>query len=291
MPTVTIKYSQPMNSVVGDPATVATNLAIFKAQEKALLSMLGETSNKQSIKPSTSPGQIIDWTVDIHMPGPEEEQQQNPRRNTRADPAPQQQQQMSPDVAVNAVSASSAIGGSGDASDYLKTSLPQAMQDLLKFIISSWKSGYDMNAHNTGMQKWQNIQKLLSQLSSLIPTGIPDGIAACTDGLNIYTQINQVIKNTYLKMPQKLTTDEVKQQLQIMQQVNSLNQTFNSDISSIVICVWMKIAPALKLPIAFNNSTIIIKAVTQILNDWVNNGGTTPDNLQEVEQLLDTLQL
>lgn len=273
MANATIKYSQPIDTVVGDPITVATKLAAWKLQEKALLEILGEYHNKQSIKPSTTAGQIIDWTVDVTIP--EEESETPPK--------------MSPEVVNTAVSASSAIGGSGDASDYLKTSLPKAVKDLLKFIISSWKGGFDMKAHGDAMKKWDNVQKLLSELSSMVNTAIPDGVPACSTGLQIYQQLSMIIKNTYLKMPQTLTTAEVKAVVEQMNEVNSLNETFSSQISAIVICVWMIIAPGVKLPTAYANSTIIIQAMTKIYNDWLN-GGSDVNNLKEVEQLLDTVQ-
>ena len=297
MSTITIKYSQPLTTVVGDPITIATNMAIFKAAEKALLGVLGDYNNKQSIIPSTSPGQFADWTVDITMPSQAEIDEQTQAMNapnrapSRAPSAQPSQPPMSPTVVNTAVSSSAAVGGSGDPSDMLKTTLPQCTKDLLLFIISSWKGGFDMGAYNQGMQKLKALNDYIEQLSSLTSTAIPDGVGACTTGMQIYQQLSQVIEKTYLKMPQKLTTPEVQAALKQMSEIESMNQTFSSQISSIVICFWMVMSPALKLPTAFENSTIIIKAMTQLFTDWLSGSGSTPANLAEIETLLNTIKM
>lgn len=297
MSTITVKYSQPLSTVVGDPASIAVNMAIFKAAEKALLGMLGDINNKQCIKPSTSPGQFADWTVDITMPSQEEidkqieEQQQSGNRAPSRAPAPAQKPPMQPDTVVSAVSASSSVGGSGDPSDMLKTTIPQCTKDLLMHIINSWYGGFDMGAHSSGMQKLKALNDYIKQLSSMTSTAIPDGVGACTTGMQIYQQLSMIIEKTFLKMPQTLTTSEVQQALEEMTDVETLNQDFSSQIASIVICFWMVMPPATKLPTAYTNSTIIIKAITQLFNDWLSGGGSTKQNLNEVVTLLNTIQM
>lgn len=282
---VSVKYSQPTSTVSGSPASIAANMAIFKASEKAVLESLGGYTNKRS-SASTTPGNVLDWIVDVSMPEPD--LSQGDGTSTIAGEQTKASGGMSPEVVTTACSTAAPVGGSGDPSAYLKTTLPLAMKGLLKHIIASWKGGYDMNAHNTAMSMYAQIEANIGILNSLIPTAIPDGIPACTTGSDIYTALDAVLMATYLKMPQTLTTSEVKAQVQQMQAINSMNSTFSSQISSIVICLWMKIPPDLKLPTAYANTTILIQALTQLLNDWL--AGTTVENLDAVDALLDGVQ-
>lgn len=273
MAVVTVKYSQPIASITGEPSSVASNLARFKAQEQVLIKALNGYTNKTSTKPSTTPGMAIDWFLEKNIPDNNDSQgmiQTNPVSQV-----------------VSAVSCSSSISGSGDPSDYLKSSLPKATKKLLKHIIKSWKSGYNISAHNSSEQQYTMIMGMLSQLSALIPTAIPDGIPACTAGMNTYSQIMLVLKNTFLKMPNSITTSEIKSAVEQMNTIKSLNESFNSSISGIVFCAWMKIPPQLKLPTAYINLTVIIQALSQLLSNWLS--GMTVSNLDSVDKLLDTV--
>ena len=272
MAIVTVKYSQPISTISGEPVSIVTNMALFKAQEAALMAALGGYTNKSSAT-STTAGMILDWFLEKEIPEPEipepvqeiiEEIPDN--ENTRkikiksVSPRAVMSQNDPISQVVSAVSGASAISGSGDPSDFLKTSLPQAVKKLIKHIINSWKSGYDMNAHNRAVQLHNQCMKLVSQLGALIPSALPDGMSACTAGQALQVQ---------------------------MSAINTQNEEFNSAISSIIICSWMKIPPALKLPTAYNNSKILIEVVTQLFC-WLN--GMTADNLGEIEDMLDTIQ-
>ena len=92
-------------------------------------------------------------------------------------------------------------------------------------------------------------------------------------------------------MPQKLTTPEVRQALEQMTEIKTLNEDFSSKIASIVICFWMVMPPATKLPTAYANSTIIIEAITKLFTDWLDGGGSTKQNLNEVVTQLNTIQM
>lgn len=299
MAIITVKYSQPISTVSGEPVSIATNMALFKAQEAALMAALGGYTNKSSAT-STTAGMILDWFLEKEIPEPEipepvqeiiEEIPDNENirkiKTKSASPRAVISQNDPISQVVSAVSGSSAISGSGDPSDYLKTSLPQAVKKLIKHIINSWKSGYDMNAHNKAVQLHNQCMTLVSQLGALIPSALPDGISACTVGMNVYTQLLMIIQSSYLNLPNSITTADM-QALQVqMSAINTQNEAFNSAISGIIICSWMKIPPALKLPTAYNNSKILIEVVTQLFC-WLN--GMTADNLGEIEDMLDTIQ-
>ena len=46
MAIVTVKYSQPISTVSGERVGIATNMALFKAEEGALMAGLGGNTNK-----------------------------------------------------------------------------------------------------------------------------------------------------------------------------------------------------------------------------------------------------
>lgn len=276
MATITIKYSQPTSSIIGDPPSVAINLSRFKISESLLEQIIDGYTTKYSSKPSTTPGMAIDWFLEKNLPDPTSNQIEN------------FQQSITISKIVSGVSCASSISGSGDPSDMLKSSLPKATQKLLKHIIKSWLSGYDMNAHQSAEEQYSIIMTMISQLSSLIPTAIPDGIPACTAGMNIYTQLMTILKTTFLKMPNTITTSDIQAAKEQMSSIKTQNESFNSSISAIVFCAWMKIPPQLKLPIAYTNLTILIQALQQLLSNWLS--GMTQSNLKAVDTLLDTIQ-
>lgn len=178
------------------------------------------------------------------------------------------------------------IPPSGDASMIVKSSLSAGHQYLLQHIISSWQSGYTLDSHDVGMNYHQQITTLIQQANSLAPnTCKPDAIGPTQTGAMVHQQLLPIIQATYLKMPNTLTTNEVKQQLELLSAVEASNQSFSAAISTIIFAKGAKA----NLTIGYANLTILINATRQLLQDWLN--GSTVDNLNVVNDMLSTIQL